>query len=158
MRDFLSDCHKIETMTGQIYQQLSTDQSYSKDIRATFKSLCNDEQSHARQIDLVMQTPEQELDAVNQISWERVNMAVQLVEQMFAKINLKRLNEEEALRLAIEMEEQFVKIHVHNSLKFDNPRLSALFAELGSHDQIHVNLLRECIQRWHQIRRSMQGG
>lgn len=152
MRDFLGDCHRIETIASQIYQQLAGDPAYAKEVRSVFHCLCNDERAHAREIDLVLQTPEQELDAVNLVSWERIDAALRLAEAMAARVNSRRLSEEEALRLAVDMEQQFVNVHVNNTLSFNNRRVAALFADLGSGDQTHVDQLRQCLHWWQTVR------
>ncbi|NJC87067.1 MAG: hypothetical protein FIB02_00800 [Desulfuromonas sp.] len=153
MRGFLSDCHKIETLAGEIYQRLAVDAAYAPEVRSVFQKLGGDERAHARQIDLVMQAPEKELDAVGKIAWESIDAAVQLAEGMVRALDHRCLGEEEALRLAVEMEQQFVKVHVNNAMHFYNQRLAALFAGLGAHDQEHLDRLRECLKWWHSERK-----
>lgn len=153
MRGFLEDCQKIESLAGEIYQRLAVDTAYAPEVRGVFQQLSNDERAHARQIDMVMQSPEKELDAVGKIAWESVAAAVALAEGMVATLDRRRLSEEESLRLAIEVEQQFVKVHINNAVHFYNQRLAALFEELGSHDQAHLDRLRACLKWWHSERK-----
>ena len=153
MRDFLNDCRSIETIASQIYQQLAGDPNYAMEVRSVFRSLCNDERDHARQFDLILQTAEHELDALNRISAEQVEAALQMAKSMAATLDRRRLSEEEALRLAVEMEQRFLNVHVHNTLHFDNQRLAALFNDLGRYDEGHVDQLRQCLQWWHAVRK-----
>lgn len=154
MRGFLSDCHKIETLAGEIYERLATDSAYAPEVRNVFEKLGNDERSHARDIDMVLQIPEYELKAGQKVSWDIVDAAVKLAERFVATINRGRLNEEQALRLAVEMEQQFVKVHVHNAMHFYNERIEALFEDLGKHDRAHLDRLRECLAWWHGVKQT----
>lgn len=154
MRGFLSDCHKVEIIAGQIYQQLAGDPAYAREVRAVFQRLGSDERDHARQIDLALQATAQELDAISRISAEKIDAAVALVERIHATVNQRRLREEEALRLAVEMEQQFINVHIHNCLHFDNEKVSALFTELGSQDQAHIEQLRDCLRWWQETRKN----
>lgn len=153
MRDFLNDCRSIETIASQIYQQLAGDPSYSMEVRSVFRNLCNDERDHARQFDLVLQGADQEVEALSRVAGGQIELALQLAHNMEEMLDQRRLSEEEALRLAVEMEQRFLGIHIHNTMHFDNPRLAELFASLGRYDETHVNQLRECLQWWHAVRK-----
>jgi len=43
MMGFLKDCHKIESLAGTVYRQLSRDGSYSEEVRTLFLQLATDE-------------------------------------------------------------------------------------------------------------------
>jgi len=153
MRGFLQDCRKIEQLASQIYQRLASDAAYASEVRTTFHKLSNDERAHAHDIDLLMQGLAHEVDAVAKVSWEMVEAAVRRAVRMVETLDSGPLSEEAALRLAVEMEQQFVKVHVNNALHFHNPRLAALFEELGRSDQTHLDALRECLTWWHARRK-----
>lgn len=158
MRGFLEDCHRVETLAGEIYQRLAIDSAYAPEVRDVFLKLSKDERAHARQIDMIMQTPTQELKAISSVSWESVDAAVQLAEEAVRTLDRKRLSEEEALRLAVEMEQQFMKVHVNNAVHFFDERVSTLFEELNEEDQYHLDVLRECLVWWHGERKQRSGG
>lgn len=153
MKGFLEDCHKIERLAGEIYQRLAIDKAYAPEVCSVFHKLSSDERAHAREIDMLLQAPAQGLDAFARISGEVVGAAVQLAERMVGRLDRGRLSEEEALRLAVEMEQQFVKVHVNNAMHFNNPRVAALFEDLARHDQAHLDTLRECLRWWHAERK-----
>lgn len=154
MRGFLSDCHQIERLAGEIYQHLADDCDYAPSVRALFQKLAMDEWDHSRQLDLAMQIPSKELNAVSRIAWERVDAALQLAKRMLAEVSGRRFSEEEALRLAVQIEEQFVRVHVDNALHFDDRRVAALFEGLARSDQAHLDTLREGLARWHRERKA----
>lgn len=153
MRGFLSDCHKIESLAGEVYQRLAIDGSYAPQVRDLFHQLSNDERAHARELDLVMQMPDPELDAVGRLSREILDASLRLAGEMVRTLDSRRLSEEEALRLAVAMEQQFLAVHVNNAVHFYNKKVAALFDELGSQDQVHLDRLRACLTWWHSERR-----
>ncbi|MHB8709558.1 MAG: ferritin family protein [Desulfuromonadales bacterium] len=153
MRRFLSDCHKIENLAGEMYQRLAIDGSYAPEVRQLFHLLSKDERTHARELDLAMQVPKLELDAVGYVSREILDAALRLAEEMVRTLDSRRLSEEEALRLAVAMEQQFLKVHVNNAVHFYNKKVAALFDELGRQDQVYLDRLRKCLTWWHSERR-----
>lgn len=153
MHGFLGDCQRIEQLAEVIYQQLASRDIYDDRIRKTFHKLSRDEGSHARQIDLVQQASLSEKDAFPKVAGEKVTEALTLAQQLLAEVDSKDLNEEEALRRALLMEQQFVLVHAHNVLHFNNQRLAELFESLGREDQEHVAFLKECLTWWHAERK-----
>ena len=149
MKVFLDGCRRIETLSAEIYQRLAVDADYAPEVRSTFHRLSNDERSHAREIDLLLQATAQELAAAVKIPLSEIEVAVQAAENIVRVLDRMRLNEEEALQLAVQMEEQFVKVHAGNAVHFSNPRIAALFETLSRHDQEHLDALRQCLAWWH---------
>lgn len=154
MRGFLSDCYRVEKLAEEIYQRLAVNRAYVLRVRDVFLKLSHDERSHASQVDMVMQASERDINAISRISWENIDTALQLAESMVSLLDQRRLDEEEALRLAVAMEQQFIKVHVHNAVHSFNERIAALFDELSKQDQAHLDLLRECLAWWHQERKA----
>jgi rubrerythrin len=148
MYSFLKDCHQVEELAGKIYQQLAVKRTYAPEIRKVFQRLSDDERSHAQHLNLAMQASPHELEAVAGVSQEKIVNAKNLAEKLFQRVNTSELSEETALRLAVQMEEEFIKIHVHNSLHFGNETLGKVFSKLKTEDQSHVDVLNDCIRWW----------
>jgi len=153
MRKFLSECGMIENIASDLYQRLSENKSYDGKVREVFQQLAKDEKAHARHIDLILQASEQEIDATEMISGEKLKEAFTLAERMVQTVEREALSEENALRLAVLMEQQFMKVHVNNALFFRNQKLAELFNKLGSEDEAHLNTLKECLKWWHAERK-----
>jgi rubrerythrin len=140
-------------LAGKIYKLLGDDEAYANEVRKVFQKLSDDERAHARHIDLVLQGNEEEVDASQMIAGEKISQAVTLAESFFQKVEREKLGEENALRLAVDMEQQFIKVHVQNAMHFHNLKLAELFNQLGREDEAHLNTLRECLQWWHAERK-----
>lgn len=146
MYHFLSACKRIEDISCQLYQMLASESAYSGEVRKAFKRLSDDERAHASQIDLVLQANGKEVSALQTISESKINEALAQAELMLRKVMEETLSEEMALRLAMQMEQKFVDVHVHNALNFDSQKLSELFNTLGKEDESHINILQECLK------------
>jgi rubrerythrin len=153
MRSFLIDCIRIETLASKTYQLLANNKAYAKEVCKVFQKLSDDERAHARHIDLVLQANEKDVEATPMISGEKTSHGVNLAASMLQKVERESLNEEEALRLAVSLEQHFLKVHVNNAVHFHNHKLAELFNKLGSEDEAHLNTLKECLKWWHAVRK-----
>jgi rubrerythrin len=158
MRKFLSECRKIENIASDLYQRLAENTSYDGKVREVFQQLSKDEKAHARHIDLILQASEQEIDATEMIAGEKLKEALTLAERMLQTVEQESLNEENALRLAVLMEQQFMKVHVNNAVFFRNQKLAELFNKLGSEDDAHLDTLKACLKWWHAERKPVFKG
>ena len=148
MHGILNDCYQIEIISEKIYRKLAAKENYAPEIRKAFRKLSGDEQNHASQIDLLVQAPDHKIDAATRISGEKVEKVLELAEKILAEVEKKDISEEEALRHSLMMEHEFIKIHAHNALHFDAPRLADFFDSLGRADLVHLNTLQELLQWW----------
>jgi rubrerythrin len=152
MRELLRDCSTIERLAEEIYRQLAADATYAGRVRETFARLAQDERDHARQIDNTLDVPAGKLDAVTRIAWRKVDEALQKVRRLHRDVGSRGLSEEEALRLAVTLEQDFIKVHLDNALHFFDRRTAALFEDLARSDEAHLASLRECLEWWHRQR------
>jgi rubrerythrin len=149
MTGVLSACKEIEFISEKIYRTLAANQAYAPEIRKCFQQLSSDEQSHGRQIDLLLQTKDFiKINAVTRISGEKVDEVLRLAEKILSDVERKSISEEEALNFSIKMEQEFIKIHAHNALHFYDKRLADFFDDLGSADLHHLNSLKELMRWW----------
>ena len=153
MRSFLIDCIRVETLASKTYQLLANNKAYAKEVCKVFQKLSDDELAHARLIDLVLQANEKDIEATPMISGEKISHGVNFAESVLQKVERERPSEEDALRLAVSLEQQFMKVHVNNAVHFHNLKLAELFNKLGSEDEAHLNTLKECLKWWHAERK-----
>jgi len=154
MRLLLNDCRQVEEVAGRIYQHLASIPGFAAEVRATFQQLAADEVEHSRQLEQALQLPEPGRLGVNRIAWTKVDEALQLARSLLSEVQQKKFSEEEALRLAVNLEEGFVKIHLDNAVHFKSQRFADLFNGLGRSDQDHLTTLRECLRWWQQQKRA----
>lgn len=156
---FLSECRKIEETAGRIYHLLAEEPAYAERVREVFRQLGQDERAHARNIDLVLQAGDHQLDAYPTLAWEKLGEAADLAAQLLRRAERGGMDEETALRTAVDLEQEFVRVHVQNAVNLSNRKLAALFDQLSKEDEQHVDRLRQCLAWWHKQRKpALRGG
>lgn len=148
MYAYLQICRQIEELASQIYSQLGQHDQFAPEVRRVFQKLSSDERAHARNLDLVLQEGEVSRMAMARISREKLEEAKLFAEELFARSRQTELDQEQALRIAVKMEQKFITVHVQNAVHLSNPRLAQLFEELNAADQEHIDSLNECIRWW----------
>ena len=148
MYGVLADCYRIEIISEKIYRKLAANETFAPEVRNVFQLLSADEQNHASQIDLLLQSPDRKIDAATRISGEKVGQVLALAEKIMAKVEKLDISEEEALNVSVQMEQEFIKIHAHNALHFSDQRLADFFDALGRADFIHLNRLKDLLRWW----------
>ena len=142
MREFLAKCYKIEKLAEKVYMQFAGNPTYSKDVSETFAKMAAEELEHARTIEVAMHTLEPGLDATHCLSKDQIDEMLSLVEGLLVSAEKNKLSSNEALKLALQVEEHLVKVHVNNSLLPGNPDLAEFFADLSKSDLAHVDQLK----------------
>lgn len=145
MRKLLLECYRIEQLAAKIYTQFSNKPHYPASVRETFSTMAKEELEHARIIDLVLQTPAHELDALPGLSEEQIDEKLRLAKAILVSAEQCEMSAGEAVQLAMEAEEHLVKVHANQSLIPGGPKLAAFFAELSRYDAAHVDKLRACL-------------
>ena len=143
MESYLSDCKRIEEIAGEIYQHLSKNKVYTDEVRKAFRQLSDEEKTHARHIDLVLQANESEADATPTLAGPSLDDVLANALYLLRKVKQGEMDEATSLRLAAYMEQKFAKIHIQNVLFFHNQKLAKLFDQLGKEDEAHLNILNE---------------
>ena len=152
---FLSECRKIEETAGRIYHLLAEEPAYAERVREVFRQLGRDERAHARNIDLVLQAGDHQLDAHPTLAWEKLGEAAELAAVLLKRVEAGDMDEETALRTAVVLEQEFIKIHAHHAVHLSNRKLAGLFAQLGSEDEEHIDRLRQCLTWWYAERKAL---
>ena len=145
MRDFLLECYKVEKLAAKVYTKFAGNPSYPKAVCELFQKLAADELEHSRVIDLVMQTPEQELDATPALSTGEVDEMLELANALLAEAERGNLSANEALEFALRIEHHLVQVHANNALEPKSERLGKFFKELAQYDRAHVDQIQACI-------------
>jgi len=150
MRGYLNDCCKIELMASRIYQHFANQVEFPERLRNTFAQLARDEEDHARQFDLALELPERRLGEVHRVAWESVVAGLDQVRAKFQDLHNTPMTAEEALKTALRMEKNFIKIHLDNSVYIEDQRVRDLFTGLARADEDHLATLRDAIIWWNR--------
>lgn len=150
MQGFLNDCCKIELMVSRIYQHFAAQPDYPERLRQLFRQLAQDEEEHARQFDLALELPEGAVGSVKRITWEKVSQGLNKARTLFQDLQHHQCDAEKALKVAMRLEEEFIRIHLDNSILITDERISSMFRGLAKGDDEHLAVLREHVEWWKQ--------
>jgi len=150
MHGYLNDCCKIELLASRIYQHFAAQGNFPERLRETFAQLARDEEDHARQFDLALELPEGALGDVKRIAWERIAAGLDRIRARFQDLHHEPCTAEQALKTALQLEKDFIRIHLDNSLYIEDQRIRRLFAGLARADEEHLATLREAIIWWNR--------
>ena len=148
MRALLNNCRQIEDMVSHIYRLLAARPEYSAEVRTLFGRLAADEVDHCLQLDQALQVPDLQRLGVSRIASAKVADALRQAGGLLAAVQARTCSEKEALRLAITLEENFVKVHLDNAVQITDRHLATLFTTLGRSEEEHLALLHECLKGW----------
>ncbi|PLX97784.1 MAG: hypothetical protein C0623_14415 [Desulfuromonas sp.] len=146
MHVFIRDCQKVEELASQIYKSLATNDSYPNELREAFTRLSKEEENHSRNLELLLQLRKEEISNFK-ITWDKTYSAMRLAEKFLAMVDEEELDQGRALTMALEMEKNFMQVHAHNVLEFNNPQISAVFEELWKEDLAHCDTLRKHLEQ-----------
>jgi len=150
MRGFLNDCRQIELIASRIYRELAARDDFPEEDRLAFSRLADDEEDHALMFDTLLELPEGSVEALRRLSGDKVWEELTAARDIYRRMLELRPNLRQALKLALELERRFVKVHADNSLVFDDPRVPGLLSELARADQEHLETLNARVEAWNR--------
>lgn len=125
-------------MIAEIYRKLAADESYRPELRAAFRQMALDEEDHADQIGFAMALPEESL-APTRIG---VDDFLEKVQARFELVRTRSIPEDEVVLLALDLEEEFNRVHLGAMALFRDSRLRALFKGLARSEEEHLATLK----------------
>lgn len=101
---------------------------YQIEVRQVFQQISSEASSHAQLLDLVPGSKQlqdcADIYVVPRVSRDKIKAARKPAEEIFVRVGRGGLSVEEDLRLAVRMEEEFMKVHIHHSLYFRDAEIS----------------------------------
>ena len=147
MRSYLNDCQKIEQVMGEVYRKLAGFQAYSRGLREVFERMAQDEDGHARQLELAKGVPEDLFFEGGRIDPERLDRLLRRAHQLLRLADDPPRSESLMLETARDMEQEFMEIHLKNAVRFRRAELAELFEELAREDEKHLETLDSYCKR-----------
>jgi len=141
MRQYLQTCAQIEKKAAEIYRLLSESAHYSLEVRQIFQSLANDEEDHAHQLDFALRFPTGTATAKKDLWLGQATVLLHRVEELQHQVDTAALPLAQAAELAAELEGEFCRIHLENSVRFQDERMRAMFAAMARSEESHLRKL-----------------
>lgn len=141
MRSYLNDCLKIEQTMGEVYRKLAEARIYSDKLRGIFERMAQDEDDHARQLEMAKGVPEEIFFEDAMIEPERLDNLLRRAHQLLRLADDPPRSENLMVETAKDLEREFMQVHLHNAVKFHDAEMVDLFRNLAREDSKHLETL-----------------
>ncbi len=143
MKELLNTCAKIERAVSDLYFQFEQLYAATPQLSTLWHKTALEELSHEQQFLLASRLYSSQLTPDGSISVERLNKILDAVRGVHDKILQAPPSPEQALKLAISLEEQLVETHLKAVLCFDDQSVNRLFQAMMAADHEHVAALQK---------------
>ena len=152
MRAFIETCADIEVIAAQIYRELSRHSADNPRLYEIMERMALDEEDHALQLRLALRVATDErFSGVNEKVGDPFVLRIRANQLLLQARELVAV-EEDILRIAIELEMEFLKIHAGYSLLFKEPVIKKLFTVLARGDELHVDSLKAYLRDYLELK------
>ncbi|PLX91653.1 MAG: hypothetical protein C0620_10945 [Desulfuromonas sp.] len=143
---FFARCVKIERSIGKLYEHWSEETSYSEGRRRMWKKLSEDEEGHALEIEMASRLSLKNESLSVAIPLDSLNQLCTEIEAQLAGVLQSTLSDDEALKLAVELEARTASVHACNALHFTSGPLKKMFNAMGTYNEHHLAPLIKAYQ------------
>jgi rubrerythrin len=140
-RRFFNICIAIEKTIGQIYRQLAATQEYDPELRAIWERMAEEEDKHARDLLFASRLPEQGNFAPNASVMAKVSTLRDSADRALDKVRSERLAAKAAVELSLQLENQFLELHIESAVTFEDESLRKMFAAIVCDDKEHCRAI-----------------
>lgn len=141
----LDKCAMVEVLMGEIYRLLAVLHSYNTKISALWKKTAEEEDRHAEQIRFASRLKRGLISEVT-VDAQTATNALNAEKIIYEEFKNKPPEIREALKTAIELEEQLFNFHLEYSVSFQNESYRKLFHAMLSADREHIEALKRALQ------------
>lgn len=143
MQELLMLCARIERAVSDLYflfQEIFADHPQSALL---WQKTAQEELNHEQQFLMAARLYAGQLAPDASVDLERLQKVLQGVLTVIERSKTSRPSIEQALRLAINLEEQLVETHLKAVLRFNDESVNRLFKAMMAADQEHVEALKK---------------
>lgn len=139
---FLQVCTRIEETVGEIYRQFARSAGCDAKLQAIWARLAAEEDDHAVELRFASRLPARQTFRDATLNTARVEQLLARARSILQGAQKSRLSVEEALRVSIALEKEFLEVHVATVAVFAEARMEKLFRSLGRGDDEHTSALK----------------
>ena len=141
MKKNLLLCVEIEETAARIYRQLATSDKLPGELKVLLKNLANDEDDHASQLRFALRFATGSDFSLKSSDLTPTQVLLDRSKELLDKASQLDFDVRQAIEAGIELEQDFCRVHIDNSLEFKNESLKKMFAALAQDDKIHSQKL-----------------
>ncbi|MHB8709559.1 MAG: ferritin family protein [Desulfuromonadales bacterium] len=151
MIKFLAACALVEDKAAEIYRAMAATALAEKnqELAALWLQMAADEEDHAQQVRLAARLSREKIFVELKMDREETPFAsLERIETLLKEVTSTRLNEPEMLRVAVELESHFHKVHTSYTILFQDPSMKKMFDALARADDKHLAGLKDRIGKF----------
>ncbi len=148
MTKLLKTCAQIEDTVGKVYLAFLGIPGVGSELQEIWSAMARDEEDHARQIRFSLRLPQESVftDAP-QIDEDQAEALLRRVEQVHELAGRGACSVQEAIRLTMELEQEFCKVHIAYALQFKDGSMREMFSALAASDSEHTEKFKVFLQK-----------
>lgn len=141
----LNLCKKMEILMVELYSHFANVFKDNDEIYKLWRKMQFEEENHVKHFDLAMKISSEAIENLtfnkNEIMEKYLEMA-----EMLEKIKKdSSCSLEDAIKMAIQLEENLEDVHVSTISKFKNNSFKQLFISMKSCDEAHIDMLKDML-------------
>lgn len=138
---FFSRCIHIERSIGRLYALWSQSPAYPEHRRLMWKKLSEDEEGHALELELASRLSLKDESFSVNIAFEALEDLCCLIDELLQEAGMSSFSDDDAVKIAVDLEAQTTQVHAKNALHFTSPKLKKMFESLGRYNHKHLSSL-----------------
>lgn len=139
---FLQQCAEFESKVATLYHHYSDLFSDDESLSMLFKKTAVEEENHAQQFHLAIRLQGTGMEAVK-TDVTKASASLKKLAEIVELLTGSTPFPEDALDIAIRLEEQVALLHMANVVHFQDAGLKQLFEAMMAHDNGHVTMLKD---------------
>lgn len=132
----------LENAMGELYWWLADALEADAEASTLFRKMASEEKGHAVLLDYQRRIARQNLRLGGEVDLDLVFIVAAIARTKSFRVGVPAPTVEQALALALQLEEGAAEAHMKNALREASPELAELLRGLGSEDRQHVERLR----------------
>ena len=147
MNPILQTCLNIESRVGTIYRELTKHPEASDELQDIWLEMAEDELRHAKRIRLV--ADRLEISGITEVglSADQAQALLDRANELYGQVAEGSLSLADAIHASVELEDEFLKVHLNYADVGGQPDLQTLFKLLAEEDRQHTLRLRKYLAR-----------
>jgi len=143
---FLSQCAGLELKVADLYHYF--EELFAEDVLFSllWHKTASEEENHAQQFNLGVRLKGIGMESIN-TNISQAIVYLQNAERYLEKSIGSHPSKEEALTLAIKLEEQLAAFHMSSIVIFEDPELEKMFDAMMKSDEGHISMLRDYLNK-----------
>jgi rubrerythrin len=142
----LHKCAEIEEVLGKMYDMFAEAYQEHPEISQVFKKTAGEERNHEYQIRLAIKSFCPTIESMA-LTTEEADKHLSMVRDFLEKLNNGIPDIEEALDIALKLEDISTRFHMDAAARFSDPSCAKLFKAMMAADEDHVATLEQTLKK-----------